>query len=923
MLRNRDVLAVFLSLLLTRMAWNDEAENLSANIHLAFYFPVATHQIGPAPLDTDGDGSTEALVTIRPSGGSGDGSSSEDKQGTTTKTTPKSWTIHVLDLKPLHSGEAAYGKTAFPRLPGAPFQPRELIKYSEPITFEEEDIPPDPELEALEKEEAGGVFRPNRVKPSVFIRPLQIITGQVMVEGVKKPKDDVNNRDLESEYQNSRTRHYFCGKDWHDAATKCGTPCPSGTTDECPDDERCYADTPCDSTKDDNVARTLSNEWSEGSHYVTPAGGLPSVFVAWSNGQVSMHSLTAAKDTDGDSKMKKFPRLELKAMWTTKALPTIPMAIKNPQKVQLTFLDSYDSMEDAPHGMVIISGELPPRPEDMINMRKQKQPKIARFIVALDAMNGEILWDSLHNFEVKQEQVPLPVHIERGTSSIARRRSMVAQLDASMTTTTTGKADDPNEPTSEAALPNCLTAYRSSLLGTTEALPYAYWGLADAGVRAVHLDHTQSHRKLQKHHPNQPDFHKHHASSTSSSHVHKPGALTSSSSHHHHHKSKKGKKKPTSGQTSKDSWHSALINPRKRKKNLGREGGHIHYGRPNVLVNHHQGGLHVHSLQNGQPLCQMSLLEDTLYVDLQQDGVLDSIQVITQSKNLLKDMETGEFRDPWVADLARRIEEQNPSAQDEAMKDKNSKVARQMKQKRLSNKLCHALALSGMPAQEELFSTSLCYTGSEARKNNDLANNPNLQVFAAPPLVVESLYAQHRNRERDIIFAMSNGVVSRIRGSTGRRQWKLNGKRLVEGFPSWGRWEAQQTVSLTRLEVLHPQSGGGGLSIKPHARPILLVGESSLAVLSATNANVLAVANVPQRSFQRPILADISGDGTTDVMVVTSDAVWGYVIQVQSGASIFFRILVGCLMMGILLAVLRNRFGHHQMRNQHKRSTDA
>ena len=71
--------------------------------------------------------------------------------------------------------------------------------------------------------------------------------------------------------------------------------------------------------------------------------------------------------------------------------------------------------------------------------------------------------------------------------------------------------------------------------------------------------------------------------------------------------------------------------------------------------------------------------------------------------------------------------------------------------------------------------------------------------------------------------------------------------------------------------------------------------------------------------IQRPVLADLNGDGTTDVLVATADAYWGYTVHVRTGSSVFFRIAVGLLLMGVMLALLRNRFGP----KPGKRSTDA
>jgi len=899
MLRNRDILAAVLALILTRIAWNDQAENLTVSIHLAFYFPFAKYQVAPAAFDVDGDGTAEALVIVKP-------------VGENDFNSKNAWVIQLLDLKPLHYS-SYNAKSAI----GAPFQPTELLR-SEPIVM----TTSAPSEGEEENRREGG---------DLVIKPLQLVTGQVKLRGVAKRPSE---HDFDVMSHDERTKHYFCGHDWHDAANNCGTPCPSGTSDDCPDGERCYADTPCDSQE--LASQKKETEIDEDNVHLTPAGGLPSCFTVWSDGRVTMHSLTSRKDEEepeeeASSSLLLNPRnlsvsglqaklkrtlsarrktpLELMPMWTATAFPQSPDQILNPSKVQLTFLDAFDSIPDARHGMLIVSGDLTPDPGPEgppLGIPLGDPMKEPRFMVALDAMTGEVLWDSLQNFKEEEENVPLPLHIDLGSSSLARRRSKVAHLDISISSSSSGTsgADDIHQ---NGVLPNCLAGYRNSLLGATDALPYSYWGPADAGVRAVHLDHSNTQQKLQRHEQHQA--HKYRSvlsSSSSSSQNHRPGET--SPHHYHRHGNKKGAAK------SPYSWHSALINTSKRGKQLGTHGGHVHYGRPNVLINYHAGGLHVHSLQNGHALCHLSLLEEALYVDLQRDGVMDSVQVITNGKNLVMDPTTGTYADPWVAQLASRVQ----GAEDET-KDQEERARDAQKNYHQFTRLCHAMALSGQPAREELFSTPLCGTsGSKRHNTNNIgehnADHPWTPVHAAPPIVVESMYSQHRHREKDVIFAMSNGVVSRIRGGTGRRQWKLNGKK-VENFPTWGRWEATHTVSLTRLQV-------DDVQVAPYARPILLVGESSMAVLSATSPTVLATANIPQRSLRRPILKDVSGDGVSDVLVTTADGVWCYQVVVRTGASIFFRILVGLLLMGIMVALLRNRYGGSSVRDRYKRSTD-
>jgi len=621
------------------MAWNDQAENLSATIHLSFYFPFVKHQVAPSPFDVDGDGTAEALVTIKPT-------SSNNSNNNNNKN--NDWVLQVLDMKPLHSSRRTVSTKAAGAFLGAPFQPRTLLT-SDPISI---DAPFPSSSDSQQQQNINN-----------NIVPLQIVTGQIMVRGlVSQKRMTTTASDYEHMSHLERTKHYFCGTDWHDASQKCGTPCPSGTAEECPNNERCYADTPCDSSDNNNNNNNNNNkklyehDVHEDNYHLTPGGGLPSCFTVWSDGRITMHSLTSLKhdtETGGDeeeeeeedgngnneesnnnnnnnnknknndsfrkklqrtlkrarnySKNKKSPRLELRSMWTAQSLPHMPNHIQDFSKAQLTYLDSYDTPPTlAKHGMIIVSGDLTPTAEQA-PVRELGSPPVdpmtmnPRFMVALDAMTGQVLWDSLQNFQTERttaEQLPLPIQLQRGRSSLARRRSKVVNLDTAMsstTATTTDVATDADNNTTmdrlkKGMLPNCLEAYRYSLLGATETLPYAYWGPADAGVRAVHLDHSNTQRKFARH--NQHHAHKHSlpwSSSTSSSQNHKPGLISPHQHQHRHLQNKhnnnnnnKKKKKDLTTKT-KPSWHSALFNPRKRMQH----GGHVHYGRPNVRILKH------------------------------------------------------------------------------------------------------------------------------------------------------------------------------------------------------------------------------------------------------------------------------------------------------------------------------------------------
>lgn len=248
-------------------------------------------------------------------------------------------------------------------------------------------------------------------------------------------------------------------------------------------------------------------------------------------------------------------------------------------------------------------------------------------------------------------------------------------------------------------------------------------------------------------------------------------------------------------------------------------------------------------------------------------------------------------KDKWVWGLVSRLQKDR-----EDMKE-------QGKSKKLMNlnpNLCHALVLSGLPVREELFSTSLC-----GKPHDRIGDHPSASLDSVSPVVVESLSG--RRNTRDVIFALNNGMVHRLQGSSGRKEWVVAGKHH-DNFPTWEEGSSQNAL-LTRIQ---------SSNVSPSIRPVLLAGENSLVVLSVKNGSILASAPFPQTSTSRPVLAEVSGDGTTDVMVMTADAIWGFQVSVRPGSPVFLRIMVGLLGFFLLLAVLRNRFGQRK----DKRATD-
>ncbi|KAG7361226.1 hypothetical protein IV203_036326 [Nitzschia inconspicua] len=766
MFRNRDIIALVLLVILSRMAWNDGTESLSASADLAFFFPRDRITV-VSPMDVDGDGTNEAMAIAK-----------------AVPNNSESFQLQIMDLKPLHT----FGKRHL-----APFRPKVIFTSKE-----------------INEQNAY---------------PVHMTSGQVLIKRHPRSNDPKAKRKPpllpDNVELNDRNRHYFCGTDWHDASSKCGTPCPNGQASECPNDERCFADTPCDALGEMDRDGKASAETTQVMFELTPGGGLPSLVTLWSNGLVTLHSLTNEKSK------RKIKQLELRELWRQSLFSSDNMDTSSLiwEEINILFLDSYSSIEaHAEHGMVIISGSYFMDKDD-----GDVEEGRVTLTVALDAYTGKPLWQSHSDLPDKEEE-PQLLPITRGQTSFARRRSNIARVMQAKSTSNT----------SAAALPNCISLLKRHI---KEVLPYSYWGPRDSGLAAIHLNHKKKSKDSQNHHASKP-------------HEERPLA------------------------PAKKKWHHRFPKPRLSRNMRDQP----IQGKPNALVSQTKGGIQIRSLKNGKAVCHLSLLEETLYSDFNNDGTLDQLQVLLHSK-------TNRPNDKFVWNLVGRLQQDQKE-----LKKKGASKKRLMEQQ---PNLCHALVTSGIPSREEIFSAPICGTAHERA-----GSNPIKGLDTVNPLVVESLNG--RRNTRDVIVALNNGMVHRLHGTSGRKEWALAG-RHHENFPTWEEGSSHNAL-LTRVQ---------SSLVPPPIRPILLAGENSLAVLSVKSGAVLATAVFPQISMAKPILADVSGDGSTDVIVLTEEGIWGFQISIRPGSPVTLRILVGLLLMALMLGVIKNRSGRTD-----KRSTD-
>nr|KYP66914.1 hypothetical protein KK1_013225 [Cajanus cajan] len=285
---------------------------------------------------------------------------------------------------------------------------------------------------------------------------------------------------------------------------------------------------------------------------------------------------------------------------------------------------------------------------------------------------------------------------------------------------------------------------------------------------------------------------------------------------------------------------------------------------PNVVVAHQKEGIEALHLASGRTICKLHLQEGGLHADINGDGVLDHVQAV------------------------------GGNGAEQTVVSGSMEVLRP----------CWAVATSGVPIREQLFNVSIChYThfnlfqhGELYRSYNQGSDIASLEV-ATPILIPRSDGHRHRKGSHgDVIFLTNRGEITSY--SPG-----LHGHDAV--------WQWQQSTGVTWSNLPSPSGMMEGGQVIPTLKPlslrlhdnqemILAAGEQEAVVISP-GGSLLATIELPAPPTHVLICEDFSNDGLTDLIIVTSNGVYGFVQTRQPGA-LFFSMLVGCLIvvMGVI-----------------------
>jgi hypothetical protein len=285
---------------------------------------------------------------------------------------------------------------------------------------------------------------------------------------------------------------------------------------------------------------------------------------------------------------------------------------------------------------------------------------------------------------------------------------------------------------------------------------------------------------------------------------------------------------------------------------------------PNVVVAHLKEGIEALHLASGRTLCKLHLQEGGLHADINGDGVLDHVQAV------------------------------GGNGAEQTVVSGSMDVLRP----------CWAVATSGVPVREQLFNVSICHYshfnlfqhGELYRSFNRGSEMASLEV-ATPILIPRSDGHKHRKGSHgDVIFLTNRGEITSYTPG-------LHGHDAL--------WQWQQSTGVTWSNLPSPAGMMEGGLVIPTLKPfplrvhdsqevILAAGEQEAVVISP-GGSILATIELPGPPTHVLIREDFSNDGLTDLILVTSSGVYGFVQSRQPGA-LFFSVLIGCLIvvMGVI-----------------------
>ena len=147
-------------------------------------------------------------------------------------------------------------------------------------------------------------------------------------------------------------------------------------------------------------------------------------------------------------------------------------------------------------------------------------------------------------------------------------------------------------------------------------------------------------------------------------------------------------------------------------------------------------------------------------------------------------------------------------------------------------------------------------------------------------------------KKKSVVVATNMGFMTHY-SATGGFKWQ------IKNAPGWTHDFQFSDVLHFDMDAERAKEFGSHDTTYAH---MLVAGEKELALVSR-DGHILSSTNLPKIPIARPIIGDFDGDGVTDVIMITEDAILGYrVDEVASMQGMLAAVIVLSMLTAVVFA---------------------
>jgi hypothetical protein len=292
-----------------------------------------------------------------------------------------------------------------------------------------------------------------------------------------------------------------------------------------------------------------------------------------------------------------------------------------------------------------------------------------------------------------------------------------------------------------------------------------------------------------------------------------------------------------------------------------------HTDHPNVLVAHTRYGIEVFALKGGDFISSLALPEGRVSGDVDGDGIVDTVLVLQNDDEVAA-------HGSMYAHVGKSLQH------------------------------CTLMVVSGLPPTAQLFNGSLCSSRrSLMDPTPDVAGASDSKpppISATSPILLRKVdYSSlSETRDKDVCVAINTGVVSCFSGGSGELMWQsLKNPVWKIGF---------SYASLDQFVADASETDAVGSHDLPSSM-LFVTGDAEASLVARDSGAALTSIELPYPPSTRPVFGDFDNDGVNDVIIVSSDSLFGYRMKVSASSRGMFITIIVLLVLASIIFIANIR----------------